>query len=101
MLEGRRHQMQVFSASNARPLERLRVAQSVERIDEVAAVRNEITGDSGAAQKVTYMINQGEQQDTYVALPWSKEFTADQGFQTFVVNAQNSGSGSISCTNRG
>jgi hypothetical protein len=41
------------------------------------------------------MINQGEEQLTSVALPWSKEFTADQGFQTFVVNAQNAGSGSI------
>lgn len=61
-------------------------------------IRYEITGDSGAAQNVTYSINQGQQQETNVGLPWSKEFTADQGFQTFVVNAQNSGTGSISCT---
>lgn len=61
-------------------------------------IRYEVTGDSGAAQNVTYMINQGEQQETKVTLPWSKEFTADQGFQVFVVNAQNTGSGSITCT---
>jgi len=61
-------------------------------------IRYEVTGDSGTALNVTYMINQGEQQDTNVALPWSKEFTADDKFQAFVVNAQNAGAGSISCT---
>jgi Mycobacterium membrane protein len=60
-------------------------------------IRYEVTGDSGTANNVTYMINQGEQQETNVALPWSKEFTADGKFQAFVVNAQNAGAGSISC----
>jgi hypothetical protein len=60
-------------------------------------IRYEVTGASGAALNVTYMINEGEQQETKVKLPWSKEFTADQGFQTFVVNAQNAGPGSITC----
>jgi hypothetical protein len=43
------------------------------------------------------MINQGEQQETSVTLPSSKEFTADQSFQAFVVTAQNAGTGSITC----
>ncbi len=60
-------------------------------------VRYEVSSDSGAANNVTYMINNGEQQDTKVTLPWSKEFTVGEGFQPLVVNAQNAGSGSISC----
>lgn len=60
-------------------------------------IRYDITGDSGVAQNVTYMISQGEQQETSVKLPWSKEFTAERGFDTFVVKAQNAGTGSISC----
>jgi hypothetical protein len=60
-------------------------------------IRYEVTGDSGTANNVTYMINHGEQQETNVTLPWSKEFTADGKFQAFVVNAQNAAAGSISC----
>jgi hypothetical protein len=60
-------------------------------------VRYEVSGDSGAANNVTYMINNGQQQDIKVALPWSKEFTIGQGFQPLVVNAQNAGAGSINC----
>jgi hypothetical protein len=33
-----------------------------------------------------------------VSLPWSKQFTAGSGFQSFVVTAQNGGGGSISCS---
>jgi hypothetical protein len=44
-------------------------------------VRYEVSGDAGAANNVTYMINNGQQQDTEVTLPWSKEFTVGQGFQ--------------------
>jgi hypothetical protein len=61
-------------------------------------IRYEVTGDAGTANNVTYMINHGEQQETNVALPWSKDFTADDKFQALVVNAQNAGGGSISCT---
>jgi hypothetical protein len=40
----------------------------------------------------------GQQQETGVSLPWFKQFTAGQGFQSFVVLAQNAGTtGSISC----
>ena len=60
-------------------------------------VRYEVSSNSGAANNVTYMINNGEQQDTNVTLPWSKEFTAGQGIQPLVLNAQNAGAGSISC----
>jgi Mycobacterium membrane protein len=60
-------------------------------------IRYEVTDDSATADNVTYMINHGERQETKVTLPWSKEFTADEGFQAFVVNAQNSGPGSITC----
>ena len=60
-------------------------------------IRYEVTGDSGVAQNVTYQVTGGQQQDTQVSLPWSKEFTAGTGFQAFVVTAQNAGSGSISC----
>jgi methyl coenzyme M reductase beta subunit len=57
-----------------------------------------ISGTSVFANNITYMINQGEQQETKARLPWSKEFTTDGKFQAFVVNAQNAGDGSISCS---
>jgi Mycobacterium membrane protein len=60
-------------------------------------IRYEVTDDSATADNVTYMIDHGERQETKVTLPWSKEFTAAEGFQAFVVNAQNSGPGSITC----
>jgi hypothetical protein len=60
-------------------------------------IRYEVTGGSGTAQNVTYMLNDGEEQDAQAALPWSKDFTAKEGFEAFVVTAQNGGSGSISC----
>ena len=59
-------------------------------------IRYEVDG-AAAATNVTYMFDHGQEQDTKVTLPWSKEFTAGQGFQVFVVNAQNAGTGSISC----
>jgi hypothetical protein len=59
-------------------------------------IRYEVDG-AAAAMNVTYMVDHGQEQDTKVTLPWSKEFTAGQGFQAFVVNAQNAGTGSISC----
>ncbi len=70
--------------------------QAVER-NAGKTARYEVIGDSGAANNVTYEINNGQQQDTKVALPWSKEFTIGQGFQPLVLNAQNAGGGSISC----
>jgi uncharacterized protein YceK len=59
--------------------------------------RYEVSGDSGMANNVTYEINNGQQQNNQVALPWSKEFTVGTGFQPLVLNAQNAGGGSISC----
>jgi hypothetical protein len=52
---------------------------------------------SGTANNVTYEVDNGMQQETQVALPWSKEFTISGGFKPLVVTAQNSGAGFINC----
>jgi len=60
-------------------------------------VTYEVVGSSAYANNVTWSTQQGQQQDTEASLPWSRIFTTGSGFQSFVVLAQNSGSGYISC----
>jgi hypothetical protein len=61
------------------------------------SVLYEVTSTSGTATDVTYEIGNGTQQETHVALPWSKTFTTGGGIQPLVVTAQNPGAGVISC----
>jgi Mycobacterium membrane protein len=60
-------------------------------------IRYEVIGNSGMAESVTHVTNNGQQQETNVTLPWFSEFTADQGLPTLMVRAQSDGPGSITC----
>ena len=60
-------------------------------------VRYEVTSDSTMANFVTYEVTGGQRQDAKATLPWSYEFIEGSGFQALVVNAQNPGTGWISC----
>jgi hypothetical protein len=51
---------------------------------------------SGMANSVTYGAGNGIQQETGVALPWSKDFTVAAGVP-LVITAQSTGAGMIAC----
>jgi Mycobacterium membrane protein len=97
------------SASLSHPLPSRRVpklsldggaaAQTGNKLNNYAGkvIGYEVTGNSGMVESVTYMTNNGQQQETKVTLPWFSEFTADQGLHTLMVRAHSDGPGSIKC----
>ncbi|MCV7032828.1 MmpS family transport accessory protein [Mycobacterium heckeshornense] len=60
-------------------------------------IRYQVNGSPGAAEYISYAIDYGQQYESTVPLPWTKQFTAPPG-RVYVLSAQGSGTGSISCT---
>ena len=57
----------------------------------------EVTGTPGTAEYLTYEIDFGQAHETNVQLPWSKQFNASPSGHAFLLSAQGTGSGSITC----
>ncbi|EUA30928.1 conserved membrane family protein [Mycobacterium xenopi 3993] len=60
-------------------------------------IRYQVNGSPGVAAYLNYAIDYTQQYQTNVPLPWTKEFTVPPG-QVYVLSAQSSGTGSITCT---
>jgi hypothetical protein len=60
-------------------------------------IRYQVNGSAGTAEYVTYAIDYGQQFESNVPLPWTKQITAPPG-RVYVLSAQSSGTGSITCT---
>ncbi len=57
----------------------------------------EVSGVPGTAEYLTYEIDFGQAHETNVRLPWSKQFNASPSGHAFLLSAQGTGSGSITC----
>ena len=62
-----------------------------------AMIRYEVSGAPDTAEYLTYEIDYGQAHETNVRLPWSKQFKADPYGHTFLLSAQGTGSGTLTC----